>query len=198
MRGDGPEQESWEALRRKAIGLLQYVEQWRQEWEGGQRAPAVEGEPDPLTSLTWDPTLNYPTKAMHFLDFNTAHEVALHLIALAVLGSHASLLRDPMNIIVQVLGKGKADGDFPKTVPSPNGTLPAFGPLEDNLRLYSLAQTIVGTTEGASAGQVPFAPVLGAPTFVLTEHAVGLMDYLLLERHRGKGAFTVLVLLRLW
>ena len=178
-RAQGPEQGAWEAIRGKVIVLLKQLEQWRQQWSVNRKATALEKSPDPQTSLTWEPSLTYPKVVLHYSDFNTAYDVALYTMVLGTLGAFASYCRDPIDICIQVLGISKMN-------------LPSM------LTPRNLVPTPVASSNEGAFNRFPELPPLGTPGEDVAELAVRLMDYLLLEPHRGKGAFMVIILLRMW
>ena len=178
-RAEAPDQEAWEAMRCKLIVLLERLEQWRQEWMAKRRAAALEKPPEPLTSLTWDPSLAFPAVVLHYSDFDMAHETALYTIAQGLMGSLGVRLRDPIGICVQVLATDRRN-------------LPSM------LTPRSLARAASEPGNEGQSHQLSQLLPIGTPGEDVAQLAVRTMDYLLLEPYRGKSAFTVMVLMRLW
>ncbi len=188
-RSQGPEQDAWEVARGRVVALLQRLEQWRQLWQTRHTTLYVEEKaPNPLTSLTWDHDLQYPAKVTYYATFTTAHEVALYIIALALLGSLSSFLRDRQDICRQVLGTDHLVDRQPQQGASTGveNDEDAGSSSEDQQQQQHQKKT---------SSVLPHVGMLGVHIF---HQATGLLDYLLLEQHRGKGAFTAMVILRIW
>ena len=193
-RSQGPEQHMWEVLCDQVIVLLQRLERWRQLWQ--TRGPPTlfveEKAPNPLTSLTWDPELHFPAKVAHYATFGIAHEIALYIVALVVLGSLASFLRDPQDICRRVLSPDQFASRWPSKGTSSGDTNDEKAD-SSNEKLQEQQQQQQHRKKKSS-----ILPHIGVPGPKIFCQASELLDYLLLEQHRGKGAFTAMVILRLW
>ena len=215
-RALGPEQGAWDVLRDQLIAALQRLEQWRQDWQARQ-TPTLQAEekpPDLLTSLTWDPDLEYPAKTTHYPTFAIADDVAQHLITLACLGSFATSLRDPGDIYQQVMAPARSNRVVPTRELNPHSSsssgkgssdqqqqqqeLEASAALEDSEGTVSSLEEQPPSSQRHNKKKPIVLPPLGTPVHQLVDQAAELLDYLLLEPHRGKGAFTAMILLRIW
>ena len=190
-RPQGPEQEAWEVMRGRVVALLHRLERWRQLWPT-RHTPTIyveEKAPDPLTSLTWDHDLQYPAIVTYYANFTTGHEVAMYLLVLGLLGSLSTFLRDPVDMCRQVMGPDYLAGPQPQqdaSIGVENGKY-ADSSNEDQQKQKHQKKT--------SSVLPQIGRLVGASYF---HQATKILDYLLLEQHRGKGAFTAMVILRIW